>query len=223
MSTIVRKAPNSTMHILTPPCIGLDLGTVNAGACAREGNEARWATTICQPEVPHINDVPAWSKFWLRYVDAVVEMWRDVWGLRTKVHVFYEIPKQPEMYHLGKPNRIPVANWVGLYGMAGAVIGRFPSAKGIKPQGLSDSHLPKKGGSGKLDEYAPLNLIGRNQPDDWRNEHPKNSMREARSAFAIAGAGAELAQACTYVVPEDEHVPQLPRNEGLIRLHREEP
>jgi hypothetical protein len=103
-------------------------------------------------------------------------------GRFGEVRVAVEVPGVPIGYQAGsgsKFQRLPLRDWIVPRQVAAAVLGGFPEAKVVRPDGY---------GRRRLGEY-PIELRGRRPPSWGINEARQGERDHERAAFDVAGAG----------------------------------
>lgn len=204
---MITHISKSTLHMRTPPVIGVDPGERWTGICVRVGNTALWAATIGHigPAPTSIDDDWAeWTAYWGQVCDWTVHAWRATFP-DERVDVVAETPIEEPWRNLkGTKRYVAQRRYMACVGLVGALQGRWPGLITIKPQGFSGAHQKSNRGTGDPDDYYDRPLIGRRgapRPEHFGpNQHPKNVMIHEQCAYAIAAAGVE--GRCEYVIPE---------------------
>jgi hypothetical protein len=136
-----------------------------------------------------LNEVDNWDAF-RRYVDRLVDAMDSLVnyaeGKYGRVRVAVEVPKVPIGYQqvngARKFQKLPLADWIIPRQVAAAIIGQYPDAKLVRPDGLGR----------RLADTYPKELRG-TRPEGWGpNETPKRERDHERAAYDIAGVAAVM-------------------------------
>ncbi|MGZ3140433.1 hypothetical protein ACVDFE_00150 [Lentzea chajnantorensis] len=176
------------------PTIGVDPGQTWTAAVLRVGDFGVHGWTMGPVDQygvvrrDALNDVDNWPAFGLyvaRLVDALDELVTFAIDRYGEVRVAVEVPSVPIGWQTGsakKFQRLPMRDWLIPKQVAAAVIGQFPEAKLIRPDGF---------GSRAASEY-PQELRGR-RPAEWGpNDTPRKERDHERAAYDVAGAAARM-------------------------------
>ncbi|NRN70826.1 hypothetical protein GC106_81000 [Kibdelosporangium sp. 4NS15] len=176
------------------PCIGVDPGQTWTAAVLRVGGFGEHGWTMGPVDKygvirrDALNEVDAWDAFALYIVrlvdalDALVEYAVTRYG---EVRVGVEVPLVPVGWRPGSVKRfqqLPMRDWLIPRQVAAAVLGQYPEAKVIRPDGF---------GSRPASEY-PTELRGTRPPGWGPNETPNRERDHERAAYDIAGAAARM-------------------------------
>lgn len=174
------------------PTIGVDPGQTWTAACLRVGDygEHGWTIgpvdkygTLRRDALNEVDDWQALRRYIARLMDGLetlVEYAIDKYG---EVRVGVEVPLVPVGWRPGsvqKFQRMPMRDWIVPREVASAVLGGYPEAKVIVPDGY---------GARPAAMY-PKELRGTRPPDWGPNEVPNHERDHERAAYDIAGAAA---------------------------------
>jgi hypothetical protein len=174
-----------------PPTIGVDPGQTWTAAVLRLGEHADHGWTIGPVDKfgtvrrDALNEVDNWDHFAL-YVRRLREALDELvdYAVRRfgEVRIAVEVPGVPIGYQPGsahKFQRLPLRDWVIPRQVAAAVVGAYPEAKVVRPDGY---------GRRPASEY-PVELRNRRPPSWGINEARQGERDHERAAFDVAGAG----------------------------------
>lgn len=173
--------------------IGVDPGQTWTAAVLRVGDWADHGWTMGpvdrsgQLDRGALNDVDDWGAL-ARYVqrltralDDLVEYAISKYG---SVRVGIEVPVVPTGWQPGstRQNRLPMRDWLVPRHVAAAVLGAYPNARLVLP----DGHGRRPAG-----EY-PQEMRGARPPGWGPNETPKRERDHERAAYDVAGQAARM-------------------------------
>jgi hypothetical protein len=176
------------------PTIGVDPGQTWTAAVLRVGDVGEHGWTMGPTDKfgviarDALNEVDNWDAF-RRYVgrlidalDVLVDYANDRYG---EVRIAVEVPHVPIGWQPGsakKFQRLPMRDWIIPRQVASAVLGQFPEAQVVRP----DGH-----GRRPSSEY-PKELRGTRPPEWGPNETPRRERDHERAAYDVAGIGAAM-------------------------------
>lgn len=175
------------------PTIGVDPGQTWTAAVLRVADHAVYGWTLGPPGpdgqlMPSaLNKIDNWVGFGSyarRIVAALDELVEYAIREYGEVRVAVEVPHVPTGYgELAKrPNKMPVQDWVMPRQVACVVLGAYPAAKTVTPDGF---------GRRPTAEY-PKELRGRKPPHWGPNEARQGERDHQRAAYDVAGVAARL-------------------------------
>jgi hypothetical protein len=169
--------------------IGVDPGQTWTAAVLRVGDAGVHGWTmgpvdrfgvVMRAALNEVDDWEAFGRYVARLVDGLVELADFAAAQYGEVRVGVEVPHVPSGFQPGssrKYQRMPLRDWVIPRQVAAAVLGQFPEAKVVRP----DGH-----GARPASEY-PKELRG-TRPASWGpNETPRRERDHERAAFDVAG------------------------------------
>jgi hypothetical protein len=174
-----------------PPTIGVDPGQTWTAAVLRIGEHADHGWTIGPVDKfgtvrrDALNQVDNWDHFALyvrRLREALDELVDYTVRRFGEVRIAIEVPGVPVGYQpgsAGKFQRLPMRDWVIPRQVAAAVVGAYPEAKVVRPDGY---------GQRPASQYPP-ELRGHRPPSWGINEARQGERDHERAAFDVAGAG----------------------------------
>lgn len=190
MTTDPTQPPVSPTALAFPPTIGVDPGQTWTAAILRIGDHADHGWTLGPVDKfgtirrDALNEVDNWDDF-ARYVrrlrDALDELVDYTVRRFGEARVAIEVPGVPIGYQPGsarKFQRLPLRDWVIPRQVAAAVLGGYPEAKVVRPDGY---------GRRAAGTYPPA-LRGRRPPSWGLNEARKGERDHERAAYDVAGA-----------------------------------
>ncbi|MFI6100825.1 hypothetical protein ACIA8G_35195 [Lentzea sp. NPDC051213] len=197
MSTesMLRPEPDLVVPQVRPlPTIGVDPGQTWTAAVLRVGDAGVHGWTmgpvdrfgVIQRDA--LNDPDNWeafARYTARLVDGLVELVEFAIARFGEVRVAVEVPRVPIGYQPGSSKRfqrLPMQDWMIPRQVAAAVIGQFPEARVVFPDGF---------GSRPASEY-PQELRGRRSPEWGPNETPRRERDHERAAYDVAGVAARM-------------------------------
>jgi hypothetical protein len=175
-----------------PPTIGVDPGQTWTAAVLRIGDRAVHGWTLGPADAngtvlrAALNDPDAWDAF-RAYVGRLVPALDQLadWSIRHygRVRLAVEVPRVPRGFIAGQRQKpIPLRDWVIPRQVAAAVLGAYPTARTVTPDGM---------GRRPASEYPP-ELRGTRPPEWGPCEARRGERDHERAAYDVAGRGAQL-------------------------------
>ncbi|WP_157985252.1 hypothetical protein [Lentzea terrae] len=174
--------------------IGVDPGQTWTAAVLRVGDAGVHGWTmgpvdrfgvVMRAALNEVDDWEAFARYTARLVDGLVELVDFAMAQYGEVRVAVEVPHVPIGYQPGSSKRfqkLPLRDWIIPRQVAAAVIGQFPEAKTVRPDGY---------GSRPASEY-PQELRGKRPPSWGPNETPRFERDHERAAYDVAGVAARM-------------------------------
>ncbi|HEX4702333.1 MAG TPA: hypothetical protein VH352_09430 [Pseudonocardiaceae bacterium] len=181
--------PSTPTALASPPTIGVDPGQTWTAAVLRIGEHADHGWTIGPVDKfgtvrrDALNEVDNWDHFalYLRRLREALDELVDYTVRRFgEARVAIEVPGVPIGYQnngVRKFQRMPIRDWVIPRQVAAAVLGAYPEAKVIRPDGY---------GRRPLSDY-PHELRGTRPPSWGVNEAHRGERDHERAAYDVAG------------------------------------
>jgi hypothetical protein len=172
-----------------PPTIGVDPGQTWTAAVLRVGDAPVHGWTmgpvdrfgvVIRGALNQVDNWDAFARYAARLIAGLDELAAYANGRWGEVRVGIEIPGVPIGWQPGsapKFQRLPMRDWLIPRQVAAAVIGAYPAARLIRPDGL---------GRRPAGQY-PKDLRGVRPPDWGPCEAPKGERDHERAAYDVAG------------------------------------
>lgn len=176
------------------PTIGVDPGQTWTAAVLRVADQGIHGWTLGpamidgltrRAALAEVDNWDAFAAYVARLVDALDDLVEYAVRRFGEVRVAVEVPSVPIGWQPGghkRFQRLPMRDWVIPRQVAAAVLGQYPTAKVIRPDGF---------GARPASEY-PHELRGRRPPGWGPNETPRRERDHERAAFDVAGVAARV-------------------------------
>jgi hypothetical protein len=184
-------SPGSTLHIQCPPTLAYDPGSKWTAGLLRVGADALDGFTLALglPDSPDLINAHEAVRV---YTDRIIEHGLAAWDKHFRgqqIRVAVEVTDRPT----GGRGRGKVAlhQWVLASRVAAAITGAFPGCVLVPPAKCGHRHLVANGGTGRIGDYYPPQLIG-SHPLDWGPIESHRKRRDHEWAAYVIAAEAEL-------------------------------